>query len=81
MKELINSIKDFKIIPNNFKSAGAFELIDVDDKAIKVKLKLLEESELGDYNEGSSVEVFGVNDVGLVYFETKIISRLEQCLA
>lgn len=75
MKELIKSVKDFKIIPNNFKSAGAFELIEANEETIKAKLLLIEESELADYSEGSSVEVFGVNDVGLVYFETKILSR------
>ena len=75
MKELISSIKYFKIIPNNFKSAGEFELLDVDDNAIVAKLTLMEENELKDYEEGSNVEVFGVNDVGLVYFETKIIER------
>ena len=75
MKELIKSVKDFKIIPNNFKSAGAFELIDYNDKVIKAKLNLIEKSELDDYKAGSSVEVFGVNNVGLVYFETKIVSK------
>ncbi|MBQ8475619.1 hypothetical protein IJ531_01000, partial [bacterium] len=75
MKELIKSVKDFKIIPNNFKSAGAFEVLDVDDESIKVKLSLIEEDELSDYQKGSNVEVFGVNDVGLVYFETKILNR------
>ena len=75
MKDLIKSIKDFKIIPNNFKSAAEFTLIEANDNIIKAKLILTEESELQDYNAGESVEVFGVNDVGLVYFETKIIKR------
>ena len=75
MKELIKSVKDFKIIPDNFRSAGEFKLIDSDDTSITAQLSLTDDSELNDYKEGSCVEVFGVNDIGLVYFETKIISR------
>ncbi len=74
MKELIESTKDFKIIPNNFKSAGAFELLSVTDELIKAKLILADSSEIKDYKAGSIVEVFGVNNAGLVYFETKLIS-------
>lgn len=75
MKNIINTIKDFKIIPANFKSSGAFELLDADEEVINANLVLADERELNDYIEGSNVEVFGVNDVGLVYFETKILSR------
>ena len=75
MKELIESIKDFKIVPNNFKSAGAFELVDVNDDKITANLVLLDDSDALDYEPNSNVEVFGVNNVGLVYFETKILSR------
>lgn len=75
MKELLQSANDFKIIPNNFKSSGAFELISADDNEIKAKLVLLDKRELEDYKPGDNVEIFGVNNVGLVYFETKILSR------
>lgn len=75
MKNIINTIKDFKIIPNNFKSSGAFKLIDSNDEVINAELILEDERELNDYMIGSGVEVFGVNDVGLVYFETKILDR------
>jgi len=75
MRELIKTITDFKIIPNNFKSAGAFELLDVDEDKFSAKLILSEEDELSDYEINSNVEIFGVNSVGLVYFETKIINR------
>ncbi|MBR1617448.1 PilZ domain-containing protein [bacterium] len=75
MKELINSIKDFKIIPYNHKSSVSFELIDVDDNIIKIRLIPDEDFNLDDYTPSSNVEVFGVNDVGLVYFETKILSK------
>ena len=75
MKQLIESTKDFRIIPNNFKSAGVFDLIRATDEIIEVKLSVVDESELDDYAVNSSVEVFGVNSSGLVYFETKILSR------
>ena len=75
MKELIESAKDFKIIPNNFKSSGSFDVVKIDNETIKVHLNLVDEKELEDYTEGSFVEVFGVNNVGLVYFETKIIDK------
>ena len=75
MKKIIESAKDFKIIPDNFKSSGAFTLNNIDDDCIKATLNLIDERELEDYRENSSVEVFGVNNVGLIYFETKIIKR------
>lgn len=75
MKELINSARDFKIIPGNFKSSGAFDFLGIEDEKIKAKLILLDESELNDYAVGSSVEVFGVNNLGLIYFETKILEK------
>ncbi len=78
MKELINSIKDFKIIPGNFQSSGVFKLISADENTIDAELILMDESELIDYSIGSTVEVFGVNDVGLVYFETKIQDRVDK---
>jgi len=75
MKKLIESTKDFKIIPNNFKSAGAFNLVEVNDNEIVANLSLVDESELEDYKEGENVEIFAVNNVGLIYFETKILKR------
>ena len=80
MNKLIQSVKDFKIIPNNFKSSGAFDVIDVDDEKITAKLNLIDDSELIDYTTGSNVEVFGVNNVGLVYFETKILDLKENII-
>ena len=75
MEKLIKTIKNFKIIPNNFKSSGEFELLEANEESIKAKLLLVDKEELEDYTPNSTVEVFGVNDVGLVYFETKILSR------
>lgn len=78
MRELINSAKDFKIIPNNFKSSGAFNILETTENEIIAELVLLDEKELNDYSINSSVEVFGVNNLGLIYFETKIIDRVDK---
>ena len=78
MKELINSAKDFKIIPNNFKSSGAFNILETTENEIVAELILLDDKELSDYSINSNVEVFGVNNLGLIYFETKIIDRVNK---
>lgn len=75
MKELLQNAKDFKIIPGNFKSSGELNVISVEEEEIKAELKLLEESELADYVVDSKVEVFGVNSLGLIYFESKILEK------
>ena len=75
MLEVIKNVKDFKIIPNNFKSSATFKLLEVYEKDFLVELELIDEAEVVDYSPNSNVEIFGVNNVGLVYFETKIISR------
>ena len=75
MKELLQNAKDFKIIPGNFKSSGELNVISVEEEEIKAELKLLEESELADYVVDSKVEVFGVNSLGLIYFESKILGK------
>ncbi len=78
MKELINSAKDFKIIPNNFKSSGAFDILEIKDNEIVAELILIDDKELNDYAINSNVEVFGVNNLGLIYFETKILDRVDK---
>jgi c-di-GMP-binding flagellar brake protein YcgR len=75
MKELLKTAKDFKIIPNNFKSSACLNLLSVQDNFFEAELVLFDDKELSDYNPNSTVEIFGVNSVGLVYFETKIISK------
>ena len=75
MKELINSAKDFKIIPGNFKSSGAFNILEIKENEIIAELVLIDDNELNDYSVNSNVEVFGVNNLGLVYFETKITKK------
>ncbi|MBR5305258.1 MAG: PilZ domain-containing protein [Candidatus Gastranaerophilales bacterium] len=75
MKELLKSAKDFKIIPSNFKSSGALNIIDITDEEIKAELNLIVDTEVNDYSVGSNVEIFGVNSLGLIYFETKVVAR------
>jgi len=75
MKSVLDSIKDIKIIPNNFLSSGELKLIKIEEEFIVGKLILLEDSELQDYTIGSNVEIFGVNEIGLIYFETKILEK------
>ena len=75
MKEILQNAKDFKIIPNNFKSSGAFDIQEITNEHIKAQLILIDDSELADYAINSTVEVFGVNALGLIYFETKIIAK------
>ncbi len=78
MKELLQATKDLKIIPNNFKSSCALKLLSVNDNEIKAELITSEESELNDYIPQENVEIFGVNNVGLIYFETKILAKNEK---
>lgn len=78
MKELLKTAKDFKIIPSNFKSSGVLNITEIADEEIKANLVLIDEAELSDYSIGSNVEVFGVNQLGLIYFETKILKRKKE---
>ena len=75
MKELLKNARDFKIIPNNFKSSGMLDITEINEEEFKGKLILLDEKELEDYTVNSNVEIFGVNPLGLIYFETKILSK------
>ena len=36
MQEVIKNVKDFKIIPNNFKSSATFNLLEVNEKSFCV---------------------------------------------
>lgn len=75
MNELLKNTQEFKIIPSNFKSSGILNITDVTDDKIIAKLILIDERELEDYSTNSNVEIFGVNPLGLIYFETKILSK------
>lgn len=75
MQEVIKNVKDFKIIPNNFKSSATFNLLEVNEKSFCAELNLIDDKEISDYSIGSVVEIFGVNNIGLVYFETRILDK------
>lgn len=75
MKKILSVTKDFKIIPENFKNSGELEILEIVDDYIKARVLLEPKQNIEDYSEGVNVEVFGSNDLGLIYFETKIIKR------
>ena len=75
MKDILNNSKDFKIIPSNFKSSGILQIIEISNDEIKAKLELLDKNELNDYIVNSKVEIFAINQTGLLYFETSILSK------
>lgn len=72
MQEIIKKGHDYRIIPENFESATIFELMDVDKDDLKIELVKAQDSELKDYAEGTSVEIFGSGSDGLIFFETKV---------
>lgn len=80
MNNILENTKDFKIIPNNFKSSGEFKVIEIADNCFKAKLSLISSDELKDYQIGSMVEIFGANSIGLIYFETTILDKKEDIL-
>ena len=80
MKNILQDTKDFKIIPNNFKSSAECELLSINEDNFKIKLILIDENEINDYKKGEVVEVFGVNNVGLIYFETTVQDKKDTVL-
>lgn len=80
MQQLLQTAKDFKIIPNNFKSSAKLEAVKSEDDKIHAIIVGIPEEELEDYQVGSEVEIFAVNEVGLIYFETKILERNGFCI-
>ncbi len=72
MKNVLLNTKNFKIVPNKFRSSTIFDLLDSDDSFFQIELKNIEENELNDYIVGEEVEIFGLGADGLVYFVTTI---------
>lgn len=72
MKKVLEQAKDFKIIPENFKSSGELKILEIDENVIKAEVLIGTKQNMEDYRENTNVEVFGVNDSGLLYFEAKI---------
>ena len=52
-----------------------FIITEISDDKITAKLIVSSKEELEDYKKDGNVEIFGVNDTGLIYFETQIIER------
>ena len=80
MEKLLKDAKDFKIIPENFKNSGEITIEKIEDDKIECCLVFPKDCDYSDYVPDKNVEVFGANNSGLVYFETKIISRDNQKL-
>ena len=81
MKKILSVTKDFKIIPENFKNSGELEILEITDEYIKARVLLEPKQNIEDYSEGVNVEIFGANDLGLIYFETKIINREDNIIS
>ncbi len=75
MKDLIEKIKDFKIVPDKFRSSTTFNIKNFFDDYFEIELLKLTDSELEDYVAGASVEVFGSGKDGLIYFVTDITDK------
>lgn len=80
MKKILSVTKDFKIIPENFKNAGELEILEITNDYIKATVLLESKQHIEDYSEGVNVEVFGANDLGLIYFETKVLKREDKVI-
>ena len=76
MREVIENAKDFKIVPEKFRSSTTFDIKEFQDDYFVIELNGIGEEELKDYVKGSEVEIFGLGKEGLVYF-TAIISEKE----
>lgn len=74
MREVIEKAKDFKIVPEKFRSATTFDIKELKENFFSIELKDIGEEELKDYVKGAEVEIFGLGAQGLIYF-TAIISE------
>lgn len=75
MEKILTVTKDFKIIPENFKNAGELKVLEMCNDTVTAKVILDKRQNIEDYSAGVNVEIFGANDLGLIYFETKVVSR------
>jgi len=75
MNFLLESGKDFKIIPGQFENSTSIDIENVNESELGAVLKYLSETEAASYQEGGEVEVFGLTNEGLIYFTTEILSR------
>lgn len=75
MEIKLESIKNLKIVPENYESSSVFDIVEISNDKVKINLPLISEIELRDYSEGALVEMFGLNKTGLVYFTSEILSK------
>lgn len=75
MSFLLENGKDFKIIPEQFENSTSFDVKSADEGSFGASLKYLNEAETASYQEGDTVEIFGLTAEGLIYFTTEIISK------
>ncbi len=75
MNFILESGKDFKIIPEQVENATSIDLQKIDERTFGAALKYLGKSEMASYKKGDTVEIFGMTNEGLIYFTTEIISR------
>lgn len=70
----LNEVRNLKIVPENYESATVTEIVEIQDNVVKVSLPIAKEKELKDYKKGSTVEIFGLDKQGLIYFVTEILN-------
>ena len=56
------------------------EILEITNDYIKATVLLESKQHIEDYSEGVNVEVFGANDLGLIYFETKVLKREDKVI-
>src|SRR5699024_3629917 len=75
MEIKLEDVKNLKIVPKKFESSTVFDIVEIKDDQVKIKMPLISEIELKDYNKGETVEMFGLNKTGLVYFTSEILNK------
>ena len=75
MEIKLEDVKNLKIVPEKFESSTVFDIVEIKDDQVKIKMPLISEIELKDYNKGETVEMFGLNKTGLVYFTSEILNK------
>lgn len=78
MSDILNEVKNLKIVPDNYESATVCGAFEKDENSIKVKLPYITDDEFKDYKENKNVEIFGLAKHGLVYFVTEILKKGEK---
>jgi len=80
MRNTIEKIKGFKIVPDKFRSSTIFNIKEYHDDDFEVELVPTKETQLEDYTVGDEVEIFGLGDEGLIYFVSTIDEKNDKIL-